>query len=139
MGEPVFLDVEDVLHIHRREIGTAGGDPGMRDRAGLEAAVAAPRATLDGAYLLDLFQMAAAYLVAIAVRHPFIDGNKRTAAAAALTFLYMNGYEITEQYPEELADVVLAMLLGRMDREALGLWFRTRSEGRSHGPPLSFK
>ena len=133
MGEPVFLEVEDILHIHRREVGTAGGDPGMRDRAGLEAAVAAPRATLDGTYLLDLFQMAAAYLVSIAVRHPFIDGNKRTAAAAALTFLYINGYEVTEQHPEELADIVLAMLHGRIGREALGCWFQTRSEKRPGG------
>ena len=105
----------------------------MRDRAGLEAAVAAPRATLDGTYLLDLFQMAAAYLVSIAVRHPFIDGSKRTAAAAALTFLYKNGYEVTEQHPEELADVVLAMLRGRIGREALGCWFQTRSEKRPGG------
>jgi len=130
MGDPVFLEVEDVLHIHHREIEISGGDPGLRDSVGLEAAVAAPRATMDGAYLLDLFQMAAAYLVAIAMRHPFMDGNKRTAAAAALTFLYLNGYVVLEKYPEELADVVLTLLRGETDRSGMGAWLKARSEQR---------
>ena len=41
-----------------------------------------------------MFEMAAAYLHGICRNHPFIDGNKRTAVAAALTFLEMNGVEI---------------------------------------------
>ena len=60
------------------------------DIEALIAAVHAPQATHEGEYLLDLFDMAATYLVSLAVRHPFIDGNKRTAAATALTFLYIN-------------------------------------------------
>ena len=100
--------VEDVLYIHRREIECSGGDPGLRDREALQAATDAPRVTYGGKYLLDVFNMAAAYVVAIAVRHPFLDGNKRAAAASALTFLYLNGYIVTETHPEELADMVLA-------------------------------
>ena len=130
MGEPIFLEVEDVLHIHRREIEIAGGVADLRDHHGLEAAVAAPQVTLDGTYLLDLFQMAAAYLVAIVMRHPFMDGNKRTAAAVALTFLYVNGYEVTEKHPEELADMVLILLKGQIDRKGVGCWLRARSKRR---------
>jgi death-on-curing protein len=90
LAEPLFLGVEDVLYIHRREIEQAGGDQDVRDEQALIAAVHAPQATHEGEYLLELFDMAAAYLVSLAVRHPFIDGNKRTAAATALTFLYIN-------------------------------------------------
>jgi len=128
--EPLFLDVEDVLYIHRREIELSGGDSGLRDREALEAAIAAPRASHEGRYLLDIFNMAASYLVAIAVRHPFLDGNKRTAAASALTFLYLNGFDITERHPEELADVVLALLSKKLDREQLGEWFQARASER---------
>ena len=130
MTEPFFVGVEEVLYIHRREIELAGGDAGVRDRSALEAAVAAPQATLEGEYLLELFDMAAAYLVSIAVRHPFVDGNKRTAAATALTFLYLNGWEIHERHPEELADMVLALLRHELDREGVGNWLRERSNPR---------
>ncbi len=37
--------------------------------------------------------MAAAYLYHIVQNHPFIDGNKRTGAAAAIIFLSMNDME----------------------------------------------
>ena len=128
MTEPFFVGVEDVLFIHRREIDQAGGDPGLRDRSALEAAVLAPQATHAGEYLLDIFDMAAAYLLSIAVRHPFIDGNKRAAAATALTFLYLNGWDVEERHPEELADMVLALLRHELDREGVGDWFRERSQ-----------
>jgi death-on-curing protein len=128
--EPLFLDVEDILYIHGREIQLAGGEPRLRDRDALEAAAAAPQVTHAGEYLLDLFNMAAAYVVAIAVRHPFVDGNKRAAAAAALTFLYLNGYSVAEEHPEELADAVLAVLAKSLDRERLGEWFRERASAR---------
>ena len=130
MTEPFFVGVEDVLHIHRREIEQAGGSPEVRDLSALEAAILAPQITHDGEYLLDLFDMAAAYLVSIAGRHPFVDGNKRTAAATALTFLYVNGWGIEERHPEELADMVFALLRQEFDREGVGNWFRERSKPR---------
>jgi death-on-curing protein len=128
--EPFFVGVEEVLYIHHREIEAAGGDHGIRDLSALEAAVLAPQATHGGEYLLDIFDMAAAYLVSIAVRHPFLDGNKRTAAATALTFLYLNGWDIQERHPEEVADMVLALLRHDFDREGVGKWFRERSTFR---------
>jgi death-on-curing protein len=128
--DPLFLDVEDILYIHRREVERSGGDPGLRDREALEAAAAVPRASHGGEYLLDLFNMAATYVVTIAVRHPFLDGNKRAAAASALTFLYVNGFDITERHPEELADAVLALLSKDLDREQLGRWFKERASER---------
>jgi death-on-curing protein len=126
--EPLFLEVEDILYIHRCEIERAGGEPVLLSRDALEAAAGAPQVTHAGKYLLDLFNMAAAYVVAIAGRHPFVDGNKRAAAATALTFLRLNGYSVTEHHPEELADVVLALLRKELDREQLGNWFQARAD-----------
>mgnify|MGYP002885692172 CR=1 FL=1 len=37
------------------------------------------------------YHIAAAYLVNILQQHIFIDGNKRTALATAITFLHLNG------------------------------------------------
>ncbi len=58
----------------------------------LESAVHRPRARMFGtpAYT-DLHEQAAALLHGIAVNHPLVDGNKRTAWLAAATFLAVNG------------------------------------------------
>jgi prophage maintenance system killer protein len=40
----------------------------------------------------DLFRMAAALHFSLVLKHPFVDGNKRTALMAALTFLGVNGH-----------------------------------------------
>src|SRR3990170_9070700 len=86
------LDVEAVLAIHQEVLAAHGGLGGLRDRALLESAVAAPQASFGGKPLLqDPIEMAAAYLFHLCRNHPFADGNKRTALAASLVFLQVNG------------------------------------------------
>ncbi len=43
-----------------------------------------------------------------------------------LPSLYLNGYMVNERHPEELADLVLALLRREVDREDVGQWFRDR-------------
>ena len=84
-----YLDRDDVLMAGSVAVGQVVqvGDYGLFD-----AAVARPRTTVFGldAYP-DLFAKAAALLHSLARNHALIDGNKRTAWAAAWTFLYVNG------------------------------------------------
>lgn len=61
--------------------------------------------------------MAASYIICLTIQHPFVDGNKRTALASALTFLYLNGYEVEESYDLELADLVLDFLSKEISKE----------------------
>jgi death-on-curing protein len=61
--------------------------------------------------------MAATYISCLTIRHPFVDGNKRTALASALTFLYLNGYEIEETYELELAVLVIDFLIKKLTKE----------------------
>jgi len=58
-------------------------------------------------YLMDIFEMAATCAESVCCNHPFLDGNKRAGTACALTFLYLNGYEVDENHDEELADMIL--------------------------------
>ncbi len=126
--EPYFITLEEAILFHREEIERTGGAEGIRDLDGLTAALAAPQASFGGSYLLvDLFEMAAAYVESICMRHPFVDGNKRTGTACALVFLLLNGYEIDEEHDEALADRVLDLVTHRTDREGLAEYFRTRS------------
>jgi death on curing protein len=117
--EPRFLTVSEVIEIHDQEIASAGGLSGVRDLNGLDSALGAPQASLSGQFLMDIFEMAASYLNSIAINHPFLDGNKRTALASSLTFLFMNGYEIDESYDEELADKTLELITRKITKSDL--------------------
>jgi death-on-curing protein len=103
--EWVHLDAAAVVAIHGEVISAHGGRPGIRDRALLESAVAAPQASHAGKPLIaDVIGIAAAYLFYLSRNHPFIDGNKRTALAACLVFLQVNGRLPEPSLPSEAID-----------------------------------
>lgn len=122
----VFLSVENVLQIHEDTISIEGGLRGIRDLGLLESAVAMPRQQFGGDYLHEgVAAMAAAYLFHIASNHPFVDGNKRAAALAALVFLDINRIDPLPD-PDELETATLDVARGAFDKAALTRWFRER-------------
>ncbi|MBX9737107.1 MAG: type II toxin-antitoxin system death-on-curing family toxin [Phycisphaerales bacterium] len=121
-----FVSVEEVLDLQAFLIERYGGLPGVRDHGLLTSAVMMPRQQFGGEYLHpDLAAMGAAYLYHLAKNHAFLDGNKRIALGAALTFLSANG---VTQLPEqsEAADITIAVAAGEMSKEALTEWLRVR-------------
>ena len=98
----------------------------MPDRGALESALARPAATFDGEDLYpDIADKAAALMHSLALNHPFVDGNKRVAAFAAIVFAESNGLEFLAT-PEELVATSIAVAEGKMAVEALAIWFRQR-------------
>ena len=133
--EPVFLSLDEVLEIHEQQIGRYGGSSGLRDPAALESSVATPQATFGGEFLhISIPAMAAAYLFHLCQNHPFIDGNKRVGANAAITFLLMNDWEPGFE-EQELVDLVLSVASGRMPKPELTTIFELRC--RPSPDPLS--
>ncbi len=124
MPKITFLNLGEVLDIHRDQIARYGGLPGLRDLDLLKSAVAMPQATFDGAFLhTDIFEMAAAYLFHIVRSHPFLDGNKRVGAVACLVFLELNGYEFTAP-DKELAEIVFALAQGEVSKADIAIFMR---------------
>jgi death-on-curing protein len=76
--------------------------------------------------------MGAAYLFHLCQNHPFIDGNKRVGANAAITFWLMNNWEPTFD-EEELVDVVLSVSAGRLGKPALVTIFEFRCRSLEEG------
>jgi death-on-curing protein len=123
----VFLSVEEVRMIHARQVAAAGNAGEIRDERLLESAVAAPQAAVTGQYLhRDLAEMAAAYLFHLAKNHPFVDGNKRVAAEAAVMFLEANGLHFVAD-EDEFADLVLNVARGTADKAAIAAFFRDQT------------
>jgi death-on-curing protein len=112
-----FLSLEQVLSFHEQEIQESDGEPGIRDLEGIKACIGSPQATFGGEYLNTFFEVASTYISCLTMRHPFIDGNKRTAVASALTFLYLNGYDVEESHDFELVDLVVGFVTKKLSKE----------------------
>ena len=104
-----YLDLDDVLEIAREAIGR---DVEVGDYGLLESALARPRASVFGedAYP-DLHLKAAALLHSLARNHALVDGNKRLAWTACLTFLAINGQWISAPEDERF-DLVIQVAAG---------------------------
>jgi len=127
---PLFLGLDEVIEIHRDQIDRYGGHPGIRDIELLKSAVAMPSAGVGDDYLhADIYAMAAAYLFHIARNHPFVDGNKRTGAVAAMVFLMLNGKEIQAD-EVSFEEVVRSVAEGKADKNAAAEFFRGHAKGR---------
>jgi death-on-curing protein len=117
MKVPIFLTLAEVIELHNRQILHFGGEIGIRDIHLLESALAQPEASFGGEWLhMDLFEMASAYAFHICQNHPFIDGNKRTALDAALTFLEANGKSISDPH-QKLLTAMLKIASGCLKKK----------------------
>jgi death on curing protein len=107
---PNFLTLHEVLVLHEDQIAQFGGTSGVRDVGLLESALAQPQASFGGELLHPtIHEQATAYLYHLAMNHPFLDGNKRTAFAVMDAFLWLNGYELNlndDQAYQLVIDVV---------------------------------
>lgn len=98
----IYLTLAETIEIHRQLIDEFGGSQGLRDQAGLEAAIFRPQV----GYYNDLIEEAAALMESLANNHPFIDGNKRVSFAATDTFLRLNGFYL-EVEPQETHEFII--------------------------------
>jgi len=121
---PDFLTLPDILVLHENQISLYGGEHGVRDQGLLESALAQPQAAFGGQFLHeDIYAMAAAYLFHIVQNHPFVDGNKRTGAVAALAFLDLNNIEI-DAPPGSLYDITVAVASGQAGKKEIAAFFK---------------
>lgn len=113
-----------LLMIHARQVERYGGAHGVLDENVVLSALARPRQ--KWAYGdPDLADLAAAYLVGFARSQGFNDGNKRTALAAALVFLRLNGHAVHVP-PKELYALVMQAANNQVDDDVVAAYFRSR-------------
>ena len=125
---PAFLSVEQLVAVHDRMILEFGGRPGIRDRGLIESAAAMPGAGFDGRLLhRGIAAMAGAYLFHLCRNHPFVDGNKRTALAAAELFVRLNGHQLTAT-DAELEGLTLGVADGSIAKPQTLAFFRKHVE-----------
>ncbi|MBW4477326.1 MAG: type II toxin-antitoxin system death-on-curing family toxin [Tolypothrix brevis GSE-NOS-MK-07-07A] len=130
MQTPKFLTISQVLDIHQRQIQRFGGTSGVRDEGLLDSALAQPQATFGGELLHPTIgEQAAAYLYHLAMNHPFIDGNKRTAFAVMDTFITLNGYSLNLSQ-EQAYNLVIRVVQKEISKEELSGFLELHLPGK---------
>jgi death-on-curing protein len=116
-----YLTVADVLGMHTVLMQRYGGAPGVRDTGALEAALFRPQT----GYYDDIVAEAAALLESLAINHPFVDGNKRIAFAAADVFLRINGWRLQRAPMQINAEMMQMFESGTFDVAHIDPWMRS--------------
>lgn len=115
----IYLDEDDIKDIHSDQLAQFGGADGVRNPSGLSSAVGQPQAIYGGEDLYpDVFIKAAVLAYFIAESQAFVDGNKRTALVAALTFLKVNGQQVPPA-EERLYEAMIAIANKTISKEEL--------------------
>lgn len=121
--EPQWLTRTVVDAIHNDQLREHGGLPGVRDENVLESALARPQQKWHYAESDDVSRLAAAYAFGLVRNHPYRDGNKRIGFLTMVTFLGLNGYELTAS-DADVVTTFVALAEGSLSEAVLTEWIR---------------
>ena len=120
----IELTLEQILELHTLVIGETGGSIGLRDLGRLEASIATQSQNVFGQELYpNIEDKAAAIIRSIIADHPFVDGNKRTALIAGLTFLNLNNVNFKFTYGE-IEDYAVKVATEHLDIPQISIWLQ---------------
>lgn len=123
-----WIDKNLLVILHDESLVMHGGASGVRDEALLDSALnRAPNLAHYGQP--DYAELAAAYGVALAKNHPFVDGNKRVAFLSVGVFLMLNGHRLTATQVDATL-IMFAVAAGEIDEPAFAEWIRQNSRLR---------
>jgi death-on-curing protein len=112
------------LAIHDRQLAEHGGGTGVRDEGLLDSALARPQQLFAyGDPPPDLAALAASLAHGLARNHPFVDGNKRTAAVACEVFIVLNSGRLQATDPE-LYPQYIGLSEGSISEADFATWLR---------------
>jgi death-on-curing protein len=118
-----WLTAKAVEAIHEELVARYGGVSGVCDAGLLASAVARPENLAAYGRTTSVASLAAAYAWGLLRNHPFADGNKRSALAAMVVFLELNGWDLGCSEAEEAA-MVLRAAAGEITEHAWTEWVR---------------
>jgi len=131
-----FLNKRMVLVINRMAVelsgGTSASGTNLRPGMGLGFVEQIHSNAIFGAPIYpDIYHQAAAYMFHIVKNHVFMDGNKRTGLAAAITFLGINDIVFAPFEEDRVFDFVMDIAGGENDADTkiplIANWLKTMS------------
>lgn len=118
-----YPTVVEILAMHAELIHRFGGIGGVRDHGLLDAALYRPQT----GYYADLVEEAVALWESLSQNHPFLDGNKRTAFAATVAFLAINGVRLTATADDAISFLTALYESNQFNFDNLLPWLRSHT------------
>ena len=128
MNEPIWIPLNTLHLLHDRQLELFGGLRGIRDEGATESALARPVNAWAYGQAEDVETLAATYLCAMARQQGYLDGNKRSALAAMLVFLKINGRKLVAPGPELYA-IVISAATNEIGIEQVAVWVKKHVDG----------
>jgi death-on-curing protein len=116
--EPHWISIAELVRIDQKEVSATAEPHLVVDQGGLAAAAARPQLAFDYG-TTDVALLGALLAMSVCVRHPFLQGNKRTGHTAAITFFRLNGYRETIPDDGRSAHWLLDALDGKLGEDGL--------------------
>lgn len=118
-AELISLIHDDVIESHELQ--------GLAADKSIEAVAARIDNRIRFGLINDVYDLAAAYAVCIAIGHIFNDANKRTAFTAMLICLELSGIEQIFK-TEEIGQIIIKVAQGLIDEFELAEFLRQRED-----------
>jgi death-on-curing protein len=116
-NEPIWVEPDGVVRLNAALVARTGEPHGLVSTELLESACSKPRN--HWAYgERDLITLGSELLFGLARNHPFLQGNKRTAFAATIGFLEINGLRVALEDDVGWADHIIAVLQAEATQES---------------------
>jgi death-on-curing protein len=123
MTEPRWINRQALLLKHAESLRLFGGAEGLRDEGMLDSALARPVNAWSYRNEARIEYLAAAYAFGLSRNHPFIDGNKRAAFIAYVSFLKLNGFNLVASQPDAYRTMI-DLAAGTMSEEDFAEWIQ---------------
>ena len=121
-----LFTIAEVIALHDRAIAT-NELQGLAVGKSLDGALARIEHRIQYGIIVDVFDLAATYAMAIAQGHVFNDANKRTAYACMSLCLIKHGVRIAFD-TDAAGEVIIQIARREMDEGELADWLRRKSE-----------
>ena len=127
MKQIKFVTLAQAKAIHEQQLTLFGGTTGIIDEGKLESALYRPVNIANYNPDATMCDLAAALGYGIAINHPFVDGNKRTAFIVMAVFLEINQIRLTAS-EIDVVNIMLGIASGTTSEEMLCTWLTENTE-----------
>lgn len=127
MSQIRFVTLAQARAIHDQQLALFGGTTGIIDEGKLESALYRPVNIINYNPDASLCDLAASLGYGIAINHPFVDGNKRTAFIVMAVFLEINQVRLTAS-ELDVVDIMLGIASGTTTEQMLTSWLRQNTD-----------
>ena len=122
-----FVTLSQAKAIHEQQLSLFGGTTGIIEEGKLESALYRPVNIANYNPDASMCELAAALGYGIAINHPFIDGNKRTAFIVMAVFLEINRVRLIAS-EVDVVNIMLGIATGITSEEMLSNWLKKNIE-----------